>query len=236
VVIKNFYSPSAAGENSGETMIFKRGLGSLFDEIRQSVLKSHLLISPRKTTTSKRGKTGNPELADAINKALATSLSSLGWAPLKAPGASGSNAKLDWYKSMPSGIGYGPSKIGLGLEVQCGNNYQFEADLKRLHEAIIEGAIVTGVCIVASDELAEYKADRGAAFTSEKAKLDRYLTLLMGAGAAMLPGFVLIGVGADGFSSDNTGKFSLTAPVFDAEHGPNSQPASKKYLGTLRNP
>lgn len=233
MVIKNFYSPSAAGENSGEAMLFKRGLGGIFDEIRQAILQSHLLISPRKTTTTKGGKTGNPDLADAINKAIATSLSSLGWAPLKAPGASGANAKLDWYKSMPSGIGYGPAKIGLGLEVQCGNNYQFEADLKRLHEAIIQGAIITGVCVVASDELSEYKADRGAAFSSEKAKLDRYLTLLMGAGAATLPGFVLIGVGSDGFSKDLNGKFSLTAPIFDPTLGPHTLPKSTMKLGTI---
>src|ERR1700754_3809326 len=130
--IKHFYSPHVAGEMSGEALIFKRGIGQLFDEIRQCILKSKLIISHHQTvTTSGSGTTGIPGLADGMNKGLASSLRSLGWDQLKAPGATGQTAKVDWYKSLPTGISYGPQKIGLGLEIQFGNNYQFNADLQR---------------------------------------------------------------------------------------------------------
>jgi hypothetical protein len=227
MIIKHFYSPKVAGEVSGESLIFKRGLGQLFDEIRQSILQSNLIISSRQTITkSGSGTTGIPGLADALNKGLASSLTSLGWGQLKAPGATGLTAKVDWFKAIPSGIGYGPTKIGLGLEAQFGNNYQFNADLQRLSEAILDQSIVAGVSIVASDELKNYKADRGAYFTSEKQKLDRFLTMLVGSGAALVPSFVLIGIGPDGFGfSDRTGGFyKFDVPIFDSELGVQAPP------------
>jgi hypothetical protein len=227
MIIKHFYSPKAAGEMSGEALIFKRGVGQLLDEIRQCILHSKLIISSRQTiTTSGSGTTGIPGLADGLNKGLAASLRSLGWDQLKAPGATGHTAKVDWYKAIPTGIGYGPARIGLGLEAQFGNNYQFNADLQRLSEAILDQSIVAGVCVVASDELKNYKADRGAYFTSEKQKLDRFLTMLAGSGAALIPSFVLIGIGQDGFGfSDRTGGFfSLEAPIYDPELGVQAPP------------
>jgi hypothetical protein len=178
--IKHYYSPHAVGEVSGEAMIFKLGVGQLLDEIRQCILQSRLIISDTPTITRGKGVTGIPKLAAGLNDGLAASLASLGWGPLKAPGATGAAAKLDWYKTLPSGISYGPERIGVGLEVQFGNNFQFNADLQRLNEAILERSIVAGVCIVASDRLRLYKADRGAYFSQEKQKLDRHLALLLG--------------------------------------------------------
>lgn len=219
---------------SGEALIFKRGVGQLLDEIRQCILQSNLVISAKQTvTTSGSGTTGVSGLADGLNKGLAASLRSLGWGQLKAPGATGQTAKVDWYKSIPSGISYGPARIGLGLEAQFGNNYQFNADLQRLSEAIIDQSIVAGVCVVASDELKNYKADRGAYFNSEKQKLDRFLTMLVGSGAAIVPSFVLIGIGHDafGFSDQTGGVFQLEAPIFNSELGVQAQPERFEKFG-----
>lgn len=224
MVIKHFYSPSVAGDNSGEAFLFKRGLGGLYDEIRQCILKSELHISPRKTRTKTPGITGNPSLAENMNKGLKCSLESLGWGPKMAPGAYGHAAKIDWYKSVSSGISYGPREIGLGVEIQFGNNFQFDADLKRLHEAMLDNLIVAGISIVASDELALYKADRGAQFTQEKKKLDRYLKIMSASGAAVLPHYILIGVEQDGFNDNMDGKFSFKAPRFDNKHGVQVDP------------
>ena len=234
MVIKQIYSPLVAGEVSGEALIFKRGLGNFLDEIRQSVLQNTLLISPKKTVTKKGGQTGNIALAAQMNKAIGASLKSLGWGPRKAPGASGFTATLDWYKAAHSGLSYGPANLGLGLEVQFGNNFQFEADLKRLSEAIIANEIVAGVCIVVSDELAKYKADRGAHFSSEKSKMDRFLSILHGSGAATLPGFLLIGVSQDGFTENLEGLFKLEAPIYDNLKGVRGGPIKYESFGNLK--
>jgi hypothetical protein len=79
MVIKQYYSPTLPGDISGEALIFKRGVGTLFDEIRQSILQWELEISPRRTRKKGKGATGNPGLAEAMNNALGASLSSLGW-------------------------------------------------------------------------------------------------------------------------------------------------------------
>jgi len=232
--IKHYYSPRVAGADSGETMIFKLGVGQLLDEIRQSILQSTLIIS-RKLTTKKSGSgtTGVKALADGLNKGLATSLQSLGWGPLKAPGATRAASKLDWYKSLPTGISYGPGKTGVGMEAQFGNNFQFNADLQRLFEAMLDGSIVAGVCVVASDELQKYKADRGAYFTSEKQKLDRHLAALLGSGVARIPGYVLIGIEQDGFGfgDSEVGLFQLTAPIFDPVQGVQGPPIRFETFG-----
>lgn len=189
---------------SGEDIIYRRGIGQLYDEIRQCVLQSTLLISPVKTVTKRGGKTGIPGLSDGINKGLAESLKSLGWKSFLAPGASGKTAKIDWYKAVPSGISYGPAEIGLGLEVQFGNNFQFYGDLHRMSEAVLAQNIVAGVCIVASDLLDKYTSDRAAHFRSEKIKLDRFVSVFSASGAAIIPGFVLIGIEQDGFLADSS--------------------------------
>ncbi len=226
-----------AGENSGEAFLFKRGLGGLFDEIRQSILQNKLLISPKKTTSKtgadNLGSTGNLDLAGKMNKALQASLKSLGWGPKTAPGALGIAAKIDWYKSIQSGISYGPREIGLGLEIQFGNNYQFDADLKRLHEGILDNLIVAGISIVASDELAKYKSDRGAYFTQEKQKLDRYLKILSASGVAVIPHYILIGVEHDGFVDDTEGKFFLQSPIFDEKAGVQIPPVRMEDFSTI---
>ena len=232
--IKHYYSPRVAGDFSGEAMIFKLGVGQLLDEIRQSILQATLLISPTVTTTKAgSGKTGIQGLAKGLNEGLAASLGSLGWGPLKAPGAKSATARLDWYKSLPTGISFGPERIGVGMEAQFGNNFQFNADLQRLDEAMLDGSIVAGVCIVASDELKNYKADRGAHFSSEKQKLDRHLALLLGSGVARMPGYVLIGIEHDAFAFEDLGKgvFQLQAPIFDPVAGVQAGPKDFKVFG-----
>src|SRR2546427_13180970 len=110
--IKHYYSPRVAGDISGEALIFKLGVGQLLDEIRQSILQSALIISPKVTVRrSGSGTTGIQGLAAGLNAGLADSLRSLGWGPLKAPGAKGASAKLDWYKALPTGISFGPERI-----------------------------------------------------------------------------------------------------------------------------
>lgn len=232
--IKHYYSPRPAGDASGETMIFKLGVGQLLDEIRQSILHSRLTISDTPTITKAgSGKTGIPKLAGALNEGLAASLKSLGWGPLKAPGATGATAKLDWFKSLPTNMSYGPERMGVGMEAQFGNNFQFGADLQRLGEAMLEGSIVAGVCVVASDELKKYKADRGAYFSSEKQKLDRHLALLLGSGVARMPGYVLLGIEHDGFgyAGATQGIFRLEAPIFDPVVGVNAGPIDFQIFG-----
>ena len=224
MVIKDFYSPQYPGQASGEELVFRQGVGHLLNEIRQCVLKSELLISNKatfkgKSKSGKPGTTGNMGLSDRMNKALGSSLISLGWGPKKAPGTEQLGAKIDWWKSISSAVPYGPKEIGLGLEIQFGNNFQFYADLHRLHEAVLDNLIVAGVCIVASDKLAKYKADRGAFFSQEKKKLDRYVKILTAARAPQIPNYILIGIEHDGFCNDTSGKFSLKSAQFDHEKG-----------------
>jgi len=232
MVIQQYYSPAVSGDISGEALIFKRGVGHLFDEIRQSILQSKLYISPRRTKKKGKGATGSLGLAEGMNNSFATSLTSLGWKKRTAPGATEDRAEVDWYKAIPSSLSYGAKTIGVGLEIQFGNNFQFNEDVKRLSESILEGTIVAGVSIVPSDELAKYKADRGAFFSDAKSKLDRSLAILLGSGAAIIPGFVLIGIGADGFTDKDDGLFRLDAPVFDPTKPCSVGPISMKYLGT----
>lgn len=232
--IKHYYSPRVAGDVSGEAMIFKLGVGQLLDEIRQCILQSTLIISPNVTTTKAgSGKTGIPGLAAGLNEGLAASLRSLGWGQLKAPGAKGAAAKVDWYKSLPTGISFGPERVGVGMEAQFGNNYQFNADLQRLNEAMLDGSIVAGVCVVASDNLRHYKADRGAYFTSEKQKLDRHLAVLLGSGVARMPGYILLGIEHDttGFEDKKAGVFQYRAPIFDPVQGVQAQPINFEVFG-----
>ena len=235
MVIKQMYSPAVAGEISGESLIFKRGVGPLFEEVRQTILMSKLYISPVKTKKKGDDATGNPQLSDRLNKGIAISLESLGWKKRQAPGATQERAELDWVKEVPSPLKYGPKAIGLGVEVQFGNNYQFNEDLKRLSEAILDHSIVAGVCVVASDELAQYKADRGASFSDSRSKLDRFLGILQGVGAAIIPPFVLIGVGHDGFTEVKDGKFLLEVPAFDPKKTAAGvfEVAETKSCGTL---
>lgn len=232
MVIKQYYSPNVAGDVSGEALVFKRGLGGLLEEIRQCILQAELIISPRLTKKKGKGATGNPGLAKGLNDALGVSLKSLNWVPRKAPGAESQKAEVDWYRSVPSSLKYGPQELGVGLEVQFGNNFQFNEDLKRLSEAVLEQSIVAGVCVVPDDELARYKADRGAFFSDSRSKLDRFLNVLVGAGAAIIPGFIVIGIGADGFTEKEDGLFRLRAPKFDAQKGCQTDPVEWVEFGT----
>jgi len=120
-------------------------------------------------------------------------------------------------RAVPSPLNYGPQVNRLwGWRCSLGTIFRFNEDVKRLSEAILEQSIVAGVCVVPSDELAKYKADRGASFSDARSKLDRSLALLQGSGAAMIPGlYPYRELGRMDFTDTEDGKFSLIAPQFD---------------------
>jgi hypothetical protein len=229
VRISNIYSPKVAGEHTAEEVIFRRGLGDLFNELREVILNTHLEI----TDTPQLNKAVQIKgLSDTLNKALSASLHSLGWKPAIAPGTENPLGTSDFVKLRPSGLAF-MGDIGLAVEVQFGNNYQFNADVQRLSEAILQGKVVAGVSIVASDELAKYKADRGTSFSNAKDKLERWLHIWSGSGAILLPSIMIIAIEHDKFLDSTKPQFSIKSPMYDLQKTNNELiPVAWKQFGT----
>jgi hypothetical protein len=226
--IANLYSPRVAGEHSAEEVIFRRGLGDLYSELREVILTTHLEITNTPQVNKKVQIVG---LSDALNKALGASLHSLGWQPEIAPGTEKPQGTSDFVKLRPSGLSF-MGDIGLAVEVQFGNNYQFNADVQRLSEAILQGKVVAGISIVASDELARYKADRGTSFSNAKDKLERWLRIWAGSGAILLPSIMIIGIEYDKFLDSAEPQFFLKSPIYDLPKTNNElKPIDWKELG-----
>ena len=211
MIIKNILSPKVAGEHSAEEIIFRRGVGDLYTELREVLLQTEVRITdtPRVGNTTKI-----PHLADSMNRAIKESLGSLGWGPLQAPGASGVHSTIDWTKVRPSGLSW-MGDIGIAVEIQFGNHYQFNADVQRIAEAILGGTIVAGISVVASDRFALYKADRGASFSNSREKLERWLGIWSASGAILLPSIMILGVEFDGFIDQSTPGFHIRYPKYD---------------------
>lgn len=223
--IADIYDPILPSGESAEDNIFSNDLKELYDEIRRMIFDTKLVVSSMKTTLGSGGTTAAVKLAESMNDAFKMSLESVGWKPLESPGAAAPNAAVDWFKSKPTGRSYGVSQVGIGMEIQLGNNYQFNEDIKRLTETYLAGYIVAGVSIVASDILAEHKADRGAYFSDAKSKLDRHLESLAGARARRFPPIVIIGIEQDGYNEDQDGYFELQPVVLmHDEKGLQSKP------------
>ena len=181
-------------------------------------MDTNVVISRCETVKGKgRDTTGAPGFASALNEAFKISLESLGWSPLVAPGASTSQSTVDWYKGRPSPIEYDRQSLGISLEIQMGNNYQFNEDIRRLSEAYLGGFTVAGVSIVPSDILAKHKADRGASFGDAKQKLDRHLASLYAAHARRIPPIVIIAVQHDSYNDDPDGYFEIQPVTFSRE-------------------
>ena len=211
MIIKNIFAPKVAGEHSAEEIIFRRGIGDLFTELREVVLQTEVRI----TDTPRLGNsTQIPRLAEGMNRAIRDSLKSLGWGPLQAPGSTHAQSTIDWAKVRPSGLSW-MGDIGLAVEVQFGNHYQFNADVQRIAEAMLGGNIIAGIAIVASDRFANYKADRGASFSNSKEKLERWLGIWTASGAILLPSIMILGVEFDGFIDQPEPGFRISYPVFD---------------------
>jgi hypothetical protein len=209
MLIADIYDPQIQQGSAEENII--PDVKDFYDEIRRIIFDTKLVISPLKTVKGKgRETTGAWHLAESLNDAFEISLKSCGWHPLQSPGAKSPQSLIDWFKSKPSGRRYGAGNIGLGLEIQFGNNYQFNEDIKRLSEANLAGFTVAGISIVASDKLAEYKADRGACFSDAKSKLDRHLESLASAGARRFPPIMIIAIENDAFNNDPCGYFEIT--------------------------
>ena len=213
MIIKNYFSPKVAGEHSAEEIIFRRGIGHLYTELREVLLQTevHITDTPRAS-----GKVRISSLADKMNQSIKESLVSLGWGPLQAPGSSQAQSTIDWAKVHPSGLNW-MGDIGLAVEVQFGNHYQFNADVQRIAEAILGGTIIAGVVIVVSDRFAEYKADRGASFSISRDKLERWLGIWSASGAILLPSIMILGIEFDRFFAQDTPGFHISGPVFDLE-------------------
>lgn len=211
MIIRNILSPKVAGEHSAEEIIFRRGIGDLYTELREVLLQTQVLI----TDTPRRGNTTQIQrLADSMNQAIKESLKSLGWGPLPAPGAAQPRSTIDWSKVRPSGLDW-MGDIGLAVEVQFGHHYQFNADVQRIAEAILGGKIIAGISIVASDRFANYKSDRGASFSNAREKLERWLSIWAASGAILLPSIMILGVEFDGFIDQPAPGFSIKYPLFD---------------------
>ncbi len=227
--IADIYDPTLPSGESAEDYIMSNDLKDLYDEIRRMIFDTKLVVSPLKTTSGRSGKAGitaSVKLAESLNDAFKTALESAKWEPLVAPGATAANSTVDWFKAKPTGRSYGAEKAGIGMEIQMGNNYQFNEDIKRLTEAYLAGFTVAGVSIVASDSLAQHKADRGAFFSDARNKLNRHLESLSGARARRFPPIVIIGIEQDGYNGDPYGYFELQ-PVkltYDARRILHSKP------------
>lgn len=211
MIIKNILAPKVAGEHSAEEIIFRRGVGELFTELRTVITETEVLITD---TPRKGAKAQIPKLPAGMNKAIGEALKSLGWAPRRAPGATQGLATSDWTKFRPSGLKF-LDPLGIAVEVQFGHHYQFNADVQRFAEAILEGKIIAGVSIVASDKFAHYKADRGAAFSNSAEKLERWLGIWNASGAILLPSIMILGVEPDGFLDQPTPGFTIRYPLYD---------------------
>ena len=211
MIIKDIFAPKVTGEHTAEEVIFRRGVGELLVELRDVLMRTKLLITD---TPRKKAETPIPGVPSALNLALAVSLTSLGWTKRQAPGSTSANANLDWHKMRPSGLSY-MGDVGIAVEVQFGNNFQFNADVQRFAEAILQGKIIAGVSIVPSDKFARYKADRGASFSDAKSKLERLLSIWSGSGAILIPSIMIWGIEPDGFMQSEKPGFAIEYPVFD---------------------
>lgn len=213
VIIKNIFSPKVSGEHSAEEVIFRRGVGDLYTELRDVLLTTCLKISNTPRIGASCQLNG---LSYAMNKAIGHSLTTLGWQPRRAPGAAGARAAADWAKFRPSGLSFMP-EVGIAVEVQFGNHYQFNADVQRLAESILEGKVVAGISVVASDKLAQYKADRCASFSNTKEKLERWLGIWSGSGAILLPSIMILGIEYDELLDVTRPSFFIKAPTYNLE-------------------
>lgn len=209
MLIADIYDPPTPQGSAEENIV--SNVKDFYDELRRIIFDTKVFISPLKTTKGQgKGTTGAWGLAESLNTAFKIGLESCGWQPLQSPGSQSPQSLIDWFKSKPTGRKYGGENVGLGLEIQFGNNYQFNEDIKRLSEANLAGFTVAGLSIVASDKLAEYKADRGAFFSDAKSKLDRHLESLASAGARRFPPIMIIAIENDGFNDDPCGYFEIT--------------------------
>ncbi len=208
MLIADIYDPPTPQGSAEENII--PNVKDFYDELRRIIFDTRVVISPLRTIKRGKGTTGAWNLAESLNDAFKISLESCGWQPLQSPGSKSPQSLIDWFKSKPSGRMYGATNVGLGLEIQFGNNYQFNEDIKRLSEANLAGFTVAGVSIVASDKLAEYKADRGACFSDAKNKLVRHLESLASAGARRFPPIMIIAIENDAFNDDPCGYFEIT--------------------------
>lgn len=220
MLIANIYDPPLRRALSAEESIMANNLRDFYNEIRRVILDTKVVISRRKTLKGKgRDTTGAPGLAAALNKTFKISLRSLEWSPLVAPGASASQSTVDWYKSKPPQVEYEKRGAGIGLEIQMGNNYQFNEDIRRLSEAYLADYTVAGVSIVPSDTLAKHKADRGASFSDAKSKLDRSLASMYAAHARRVPPIVIIAIQHDSYNDDPYGYFEIQPVTLSYEKG-----------------
>ncbi len=241
MLIANVFNPQLLQGSSAEETIFSSGIGSFYDEIRRVIFDTKVTISPR--TTSKKGQdsTGAPGLAASLNVAMGNALISLGWDHLKAPGGTADISTVDWFKAKKSNVAYAPTALGIGLEIQFGNNYQFNEDIKRLSEAYIAGIIQAGIAIVPSNALAKHKADRGAYFSDAKSKLERHYQTLYGAQARKIPPIMIIAIQHDGYNDDPSGLFTITPVTYSPVEGseifiPTSQPEMTNKIKPVLKP
>lgn len=219
MLISDIYSPTLLQGSSAEETIFTNGLNDFYEEIRRVIFDTKVVISPRITEKKGDDATGAPGLAAALNEALGTALTSLSWAELKSPGGTDDHNTLDWFKSKKPHVAYVPGELGLGIEIQFGNNYQYNEDIKRLTEAFLAGKIVAGISIVPSDVLAKHKADRGCFFSDAKNKLDRHYETMYGSGAKKIPPILIIGIQQDGYNTNQEGYFEITPVRFTTADG-----------------
>jgi len=207
VLIADIYNPPLLNGLSAEEIIFSSGMRPLYEEIRRMIFDTELIISPRITVKKGKDTTGAPGLAAGMNEAFKIALQSAKWAPFAAPGGAAHNL-IDWHKQIDPVVRYAP-RSGIGIEIQFGNNYQFNEDIKRLSEAFFSGAIVAGISIVASDSLAKHKADRGASFSDAKSKLERHYQTMYAARAQSIPPLMIIGIEHNSFTEKHDGKWSI---------------------------
>lgn len=214
--IAQIYTLRVVGEHSAEDIIFRKGVGDLYQELRDVILSTQVEISDTPRENGKIPPGFN--LASSLNKALAASLASLGWQKEHvSPGSRHARSAVDWAKLRPSPLQFGPKEVGLAIEIQFGNHYQFNADVQKLSELILEGNIVAGVSIVPSDELEKYKADRGASFSNCTEKLQRWLSIWTASSALVLPSIIVIGICPDRIIASDKPYFEISAPIYDAQ-------------------
>lgn len=216
MLIEDIYNPTLLVGYSAEERIMSSGLRPIYEELRRIIFDTKVIISKRETVKGKgRDTTGAPKLAAGLNKAFKIGLESADWEPLPAPGGDSRNL-IDWFKSVKPSVQYAPEP-GIGVEIQFGNNYQFNEDLKRLTEAYLSGKMWAGISIVVSDKLAKHKADRGAHFSDAKKKLDRYLKTLYGTGAKDIPPLMIISIHHDGYNEKMDGSWEISPVALNRE-------------------
>lgn len=219
MLISDIYNPVLLQGTSAEEAIFASGLDDLYMEIRRVIFDTKVVISPRVTAKKGEGATAALGLASSLNEALGIGLTSLGWAGLKAPGGATHLNTVDWFKSKKPQVTYVPYELGIGLEIQFGNNFQINEDIKRLSEAFVARQIQAGVIITPSDVFAKHKADRGAFFSDAKSKLDRHYQTLYGSGARNITPIMIIGIQHDAYNNDESGYFEITPVHYSSTNG-----------------